>query len=391
MRCQPKEEKNMRREPHRRRRLSRSTVRLAVFALSLVSLLALGAYVAPWSQARGQAAPVNTMEPTIVGQSVVGQKLTAANGSWSGSPTSFDYQWLRCDGAGASCSPLAGATTSAYTLGGDDVDRRMRVRVTATNADGSTTAQSNPTDAVKPAPQAGKPVNMKAPSVSGTAAEGQELRAASGEWSGSQPLTFSFRWLRCDGAGNNCVAIGGATGDTYTVRAADVGKTIRVRVTARNAAGTASTLAPQTAAVQGGADGLTGAIKLPNGETSIPVTSVPATERLVVDQVEFTPTVVRSRTQTFTVRIKVKDTRRLVVRDARVFIRSTPLVTRRVDDRDSSTSQDGWVTVSMQPERDFPALNPSYAVQFYVKAYRAGDPVLAGVAGARLVQVPLGR
>jgi hypothetical protein len=96
---------------------------------------------------------------------------------------------------------------------------------------------------------------------------------------------------------------------------------------------------------------------------------------------------VRSRTAPFTVRVKVKDTRGNVVRDALVFIRSTPLVS--VGARDQRTGQDGWVTITIRPEPDFPALDSGRNVQYYVKAYRAGDPVLAGIAGARLVQVGL--
>ena len=73
--------------------------------------------------------------------------------------------------------------------------------------------------------------------------------------------------------------------------------------------------------------GPAGVITLPNGEKSIPVTSVPSNQRLVVDQVQFSPNPIRSRTEPITVRIKVKDTRGYVVRDALVFFRSTPLVT----------------------------------------------------------------
>ena len=45
---------------------------------------------------------------------------------------------------------------------------------------------------------------------------------------------------------------------------------------------------------------------------------------------------------------------------------------------------------AVQPEGDFPSRD-GYNVQFFVKAYRAGDPVLAGVAGSRLVQVATDR
>jgi hypothetical protein len=71
-----------------------------------------------------------------------------------------------------------------------------------------------------------------------------------------------------------------------------------------------------------------------------------------------------------------------------IFLRSTPLVTRNAQDQ--RTGQDGWLQLTVTPERDFPELRPAYAVQFFVKASRQGDPELAGVAGYRLVQVQLG-
>ena len=95
-------------------------------------------------------------------------------------------------------------------------------------------------------------------------------------------------------------------------------------------------------------------ITLPNGEKSIPVTSVPSNERLVVDQVQFSPNPIRSRTDPITVRIKVKDTRGYVVRDALVFFRSTPLVTRNAQDQ--KTGQDGWLQLTVTPENDFPEI-----------------------------------
>ena len=58
--------------------------------------------------------------------------------------------------------------------------------------------------------------------------------------------------------------------------------------------------------------------------------------------------------------------------------------------KDQKTGQDGWLQLTVTPERDFPELRPAYSVQFFVKAFRQGDPELAGVAGYRLVQAQLG-
>jgi hypothetical protein len=103
---------------------------------------------------------------------------------------------------------------------------------------------------------------------------------------------------------------------------------------------------------------------------------------MYVAQVRFTPSFVRSRTQVLTVRVRIQDTRGYVVRDALVFLRSTPRVTTGAT---QPSAMDGWVTFQLQPLSTFPAKRG--AVQFFVKAYRTGDPPLAGVAGYRLVQV----
>jgi hypothetical protein len=361
---------------------------LAAALASLATILALPAGGAAVVQER----PSNTAEPRISGAATVGSTLTATNGSWTSSPTSFAYQWVRCPRSGgqsngSDCAAIGGATTTSYVVSAADVDRRLRVRVTASNADGSSTVASNATALIRN-PAAGRPVNAQPPAISGSPAQGQTLRVQPGTWNGVQPITFSFNWLRCDTAGNNCIVQPGFNDDAYVVREGDIGKTMRARVNARNSRGEASRLTAQTAAVSG-PQGPEGVITLPNGEKSIPVTSVPSNESLVVDQTVFSSNPVRSRTEPFQVRIKVKDSRGFVVRDALVFFRSTPLVTRNAQDQ--RTGQDGWLTLTITPERDFPELRNDYNLQFYAKAYRQGDPVLAGVAGTRLVQVPLAR
>ena len=362
---------------------------LAAAALaSLATVLALPGGGSAVTQER----PGNTAEPRISGAATVGSTLTASQGTWTNAPTSYAYQWVRCpsnggDPSGSNCAVIGGASTTSYVVADADVGRRLRVRVTAANADGQRTVASNATAAIRAA-DTGRPANVQAPTLSGTAAQGNALRVSPGTWNGVQPITFTFQWLRCDGAGNNCVLQPGFADDAYALRDGDIGKTVRARVIARNARGESSRLTAPSPVVQG-PQGPAGQITLPNGEKSIPVTSVPSDQSLVVDQAVFSPNPVRSQTAPFTVRIKVKDTRGFVVRDALVFFRSTPLVTRNAQDQ--RTGQDGWLTLTITPERDFPALRNGYSLQFYVKAYRQGDPVLGGIAGTRLVQVPLSR
>ncbi len=84
-----------------------STPRVAVPARN--SIGAGHALSAPTTPVVG--APANTAPPTISGTPRVGQTLSASTGTWTGNPTSFGYQWQRCDPAGANCADIAGAVT----------------------------------------------------------------------------------------------------------------------------------------------------------------------------------------------------------------------------------------------------------------------------------------
>jgi hypothetical protein len=98
-------------------------------------------------------APTNSVAPVASGTPTVGQTLTTTNGTWTGSP-SFAYQWQRDNTGGGSYSNIGSATASTYLLVSGDTSCNVRCVVTATNAGGSTAANSNalgPTAAAGPA------------------------------------------------------------------------------------------------------------------------------------------------------------------------------------------------------------------------------------------------
>lgn len=77
----------------------------------------------------------------VSGTTTVGQTLSASTGAWSGTaPISYAYNWARCT---SSCSTIAGATSSSYTLTGADTGAKIAVLVTATNSAGSGQASSS--------------------------------------------------------------------------------------------------------------------------------------------------------------------------------------------------------------------------------------------------------
>src|SRR6185436_2048036 len=97
------------------------------------------------------------------------------------------------------------------------VGHTIRVREEARNAFGSGSATSSATAVVLPAPPAG----VNPPAISGTAQQGQTLTESHGTWT-SNPTGFAYQWLQCDGEGNGCQPISGATNQTYVVAAGDV-------------------------------------------------------------------------------------------------------------------------------------------------------------------------
>ena len=81
--------------------------------------------------------PAETSPPSIAGNANEGQTLVEAHGTWSNDPSSYSYQWEDCNGSGADCSAIAGARSQTYTVRASDMGDTIRVRETASNADGS--------------------------------------------------------------------------------------------------------------------------------------------------------------------------------------------------------------------------------------------------------------
>lgn len=186
----------------------------------------------------GPQAPVNTALPTIGGTPAEGGTLTADTGSWTGTPTGYTYAWLRCDAGGGNCAPIYNATTGSLSLQADLVGWRIRMRVTASNSAGFTSADSSPTAAVTGTAQA--PVNTALPVITGNAVVGQTLTTSNGTWTGS-PTGYAYSWALCNPRDCICAnTIAGATGSSYVVTTADVGSRICSVVRAANGAGSSA-------------------------------------------------------------------------------------------------------------------------------------------------------
>jgi PASTA domain/F5/8 type C domain len=143
------------------------------------------------------------------------------------------------------CTNIPGATGTTYTLTPADVAATVRAVVKATNSTGSTAASSLRTPAITPL----APINLTLPTIGGTARHRQILSATTGSWRGSVPISYAYRWQKCDKAGANCADIPSETDATYVVRLADGGSTLRVVVAASNSAGAATAASASTAVI----------------------------------------------------------------------------------------------------------------------------------------------
>jgi len=119
-----------------------------VLALVVGTAIA-AALLSPAGSASTAAGPSNTGLPAITGTAAVGQTLTTSDGTWSTTPTSFAYQWLRCPSSGGAADgsdcAVIGTTTNSYVVATGDVGFTLRAKVTATDTGGQTAAVSNAT------------------------------------------------------------------------------------------------------------------------------------------------------------------------------------------------------------------------------------------------------
>lgn len=84
------------------------------------------------------SAPVNTVAPAISGTAATGSTLSVSTGTWTGVPSpTFSYQWQN------NGSNIPGATLASYVPVEADEGDNIRCVVTATNSQGSASANSN--------------------------------------------------------------------------------------------------------------------------------------------------------------------------------------------------------------------------------------------------------
>jgi hypothetical protein len=184
--------------------------------------------------------------------------LTAEPSGFAGQGVSLEYRWERCELDGTTCVTIGGADRRSYTLGPDDVGKRIRARVRASDHGGDTFGFAV-TGTVANDPANDPPGSTVAPAIPVVPVAGAALAADRGRWSGLG-LTYEYRWDALEGT--TWAPILGATEATFTPTAAQVGRALRFRVTATNAFGAVEASSARSAAV------------LPAGSVAPPADSV---------------------------------------------------------------------------------------------------------------------
>jgi hypothetical protein len=205
--------------------------------------------------------PAGAEAPAISGKPWDQQVLTASPGAWtSRAPIAFSWQWQRCTSDGGACADIPGATAASYTVMHADIGSTVRVVVTAANPAGTSSAMSEPTATIIPTPA--PPKATAPPTITGAAQDRQMLTATGGKWAGTAPIAVTYQWLRCDKTGAGCAPLDGATDPAYPVGAVDIGSTLRVAVTATNAAASATETSKQTPVVAPVPPALSGGVSI---------------------------------------------------------------------------------------------------------------------------------
>jgi predicted outer membrane repeat protein len=194
--------------------------------------------------------PSSLVAPNIKGGGSATEaiKLGANTGAWAWFPTSFGFQWVRCDADGVSnCADIGGAAQSVYVPDTNDVGHTLKVRVRGTNA----YSFGDATSAASAVVAASVPVVKRLPSIRNpsTPHTGKKLSGDPGAWTPAAD-SYTYQWVRCDADGtSNCNDLR-STRTTRSARspvtsiykptAADVGHTLRLKIFATNTTGTSA-------------------------------------------------------------------------------------------------------------------------------------------------------
>lgn len=92
------------------------------------------------------------------------------------------------------------------------------------------------------------------PAIAGAPREGSALSGTDAKWVGPGSIATALQWLECDGQGDDCAEIPGATDPSFMPAGSHVGRRLRLRATATNERGSTVLVSAPTAEVAATAD-----------------------------------------------------------------------------------------------------------------------------------------
>jgi hypothetical protein len=236
-----------------------------------------------------------------------------------------------------------------------------------------------------------KPVNASPPTISGTAQEGKTLTGNRGTWDNA-PTDYNYFWRRCGAGGGNCANISGAHSLTYTLKAADIGRTLRFRVVAKNADGQTTADSAPTDVVQKASGPPTTTTTPSRGNGCPPggnpdqVANITSPASLILDTLTSNPSVVTAGVGTLVVRFHVTSTCGGPVQGALVYATATPFNQFSIPP-EVPTGADGWAELRFNRLSGFPVSPKQQLIAMFARARKPGESLLAGIAARRLFSV----
>ena len=213
--------------------------------------------------------PTSNATVQISGNPWVGRQLSVTGATFDAVPAATNsFQWYSCasihppglDAVPDDCFGISGASGATgvgdrFTVTSNEDGTYLMVAVFASNEAGSGMALSSAATLVKTIPS-----HTESPHIEGSATFGSTLSAIDGIWTGTAPLSYARQWMRCTAAVANpgdsapvtgsgaavCSPISTATGSTYVVGTADLGKYVVLKVTASNGTEDVSTYSAST-------------------------------------------------------------------------------------------------------------------------------------------------
>src|SRR5262245_3506569 len=226
------------------------------------------------------------------------------------------------------------------------------------------------------------PVNTVPPVISGELKVGSTLTTTNGTFTGSPAPTFTYVWQRCDENGASCAAISGATANTYVLKNADGGSTLRSVVKATNTDGFDTSTSVPTAVV-----GTVAATGCPSGTGAVKIADLAPPARLQIDQQTTAPSLITGTTNQIVLHARVTACSGRPVEGALVEVQVTPY--NQFAGAAGTTVADGTVNITLNRQRAFPASAKQQLLVMFVKARKSGEDPLAGISNGRLVSFPV--